>query len=80
MWTERFENAGCLQYRSVFGGPLQDIENVAFFAYASPRRPDDALLGPLQAAGLDPIAVGDCKIARDALAATAEGHAAGMGL
>jgi 2,4-dienoyl-CoA reductase-like NADH-dependent reductase (Old Yellow Enzyme family) len=80
VWTERFENAGCLQYRSVFGGPLQDIENVAFFAYASPRRPDDALLGPLQAAGLDPIAVGDCKIARDALAATAEGHAAGMGL
>jgi hypothetical protein len=78
VWTERFEDDGCLQYRSVFGGPLQDIENVAFFAYASPRRPDDALLGPLQAAGLDPSRVGDCRIARDALAATAEGHAAGM--
>ena len=80
VWTERFENEGCLQYRSVFGGPLQDIENVAFFAYASPRRPDDALLGPLQAAALPLTRVGDCKIARDALAATAEGHAAGMGL
>jgi len=80
VWTERFENEGCLQYRSVFGGPLQDIENVAFFAYASPRRPDDALLGPLQAAALPLTRVGDCKIARDALAATAEGHAAGMEL
>ena len=80
VWTERFENEGCLQYRSVFGGPLQDIENVAFFAYASPRRPNDALLGPLQAAALPLTRVGDCKIARDALAATAEGHAAGMGL
>ena len=80
VWTERFENEGCLQYRSVFGGPLQDIESVAFFAYASPRRPDDALLGPLQAAALPLTRVGDCKIARDALAATAEGHAAGMGL
>ena len=80
VWTERFENESCLQYRSVFGGPLRDIENVAFFAYASPRRPDDALLGPLQAAALPLTRVGDCKIARDALAATAEGHAAGMGL
>ena len=78
VWSEHFENTGCLQYRSVFGGPLQDIENVAFFAYASPRRPDDTLLGPLQAAGLTPSRVGDCKSARDALAATAEGHEAGL--
>jgi hypothetical protein len=78
VWSEHFENTGCLQYRSVFGGPLQDIENVAFFAYASPRRPDDTLLGPLQAAGLTLSRVGDCKSARDALAATAEGHEAGL--
>jgi dimethylglycine catabolism A len=39
VWTERFENEACLQYRSVFGGPLHDIDDVAFFAYASPRRP-----------------------------------------
>ena len=78
VWTERFENEGCLQYRSVFGGPLQDIENVAFFAYASPRRPRDDLRLPLQAAGLPVTLVGDCKIARDALAATSEGHEAGM--
>jgi hypothetical protein len=62
----------------VFGGPLQDIENVAFFAYASPRRPIDDLRQPLLAAGLPVTLVGDCKIARDALAATSEGHEAGM--
>jgi hypothetical protein len=78
VWTERFENEACLQYRSVFGGPLHDIDNVAFFAYASPRRPVNDLHQSLQAAGLKVSLVGDCRIARDALAATAEGHDAGM--
>jgi 2,4-dienoyl-CoA reductase-like NADH-dependent reductase (Old Yellow Enzyme family) len=80
VWTERFETEACLQYQSVFGGPLHDIENVAFFAYASPRQPLDDLRLPLQAAGLPVTLVGDCKIARDALAATAEGHETGMAL
>lgn len=78
VWTERFENEGCLQYRSVFGGPLQDIPDVAFFAYASARRPLNELHQPLLATGVSVTLVGDCRIARDALAATAEGHAAGM--
>jgi hypothetical protein len=78
VWTERFENEGCLQYRSVFGGPLQDIADVAFFAYASARRPLNELHQPLVAAGMSVTLVGDCRIARDALAATAEGHEAGM--
>ena len=78
VWTERFENEACLQYRSVFGGPLQDIDNVAFFAYATPRRPHDELHQGLLAAGLSVSLVGDCKIARDTLSATAEGHEAGM--
>jgi hypothetical protein len=78
VWTERFENEACLQYRSVFGGPLQDIDNVAFFAYATPRRPNDELHQALLAAGLSVTVVGDCKIARDTLSATAEGHEAGM--
>ena len=78
VWTERFENEACLQYRSVFGGPLNDIHEVAFFAYASPRRPHDELHQGLLAAGLSVSLVGDCKIARDTLSATAEGHEAGM--
>ena len=78
VWTERFENEACLQYRSVFGGPLHDIADVAFFAYASPRRPHDELHQGLLAAGLSVRLVGDCKIARDTLSATAEGHEAGM--
>jgi hypothetical protein len=78
VWTERFENEACLQYRSVFGGPLHDIDNVAFFAYATPRRPHDELHQALLAAGLSVSLVGDCKIARDTLSATADGHEAGM--
>ncbi len=78
VWTERFENHACLQYRSVFGGPLHDIENVAFFAYATPRKPKLELHQALLASGLSLTLVGDCKMARDALSATAEGHEAGM--
>ncbi len=78
VWTERFENEACLQYRSVFGGPLHDIHEVAFFAYASPRRPHDELHQGLLAAGLSVRLVGDCQIARDTLSATSEGHEAGM--
>lgn len=80
VWTERFETHACLQYRSVFGGPLHDIENVAFFAYASPRQPDTELHPALLASGLKVTLVGDCKIARDTLSATAEGHEAGMNI
>ena len=78
VWTDRFEDDACLQYRSVFGGPLQDIENVAFFAYAAPRRPNNELHQALLSAGLNVTLVGDCKIARDTLSATTEGHEAGM--
>jgi len=78
VWTDRFEDEACLQYRSVFGGPLQDIENVAFFAFAAPRRPNNELHQALLSAGLNVTLVGDCKIARDTLSATTEGHEAGM--
>jgi hypothetical protein len=40
--------------------------------------PNDELHQGLLAAGLSVSLVGDCKIARDALSATAEGHEAGM--
>lgn len=79
-WTTRFEEDSTLQYRSVFGGALKDIENVAFFAYATPRIPDQILLQPLQQSGVEVHLVGDCKVARGTLEATAEGYAAGMAL
>jgi 2,4-dienoyl-CoA reductase-like NADH-dependent reductase (Old Yellow Enzyme family) len=80
VWTESMEDESRLHYRSVFGGPLQAIEDVAFFSYASPRQPNTALLQPLIDAGLLVHTVGDCKSARDALSATAEGYAVGCAI
>jgi hypothetical protein len=79
-WSDRFENEGRLEYGSVFGGPSSFIDDVAFFAYSTPRTPNDALAAPLRAAGIEVHPVGDCKIARDVLAATTEGSAIGRAL
>ena len=73
---ERFEEAQ-LEYTHVYSGETGVIEDVAFFAYSTPRTPEDALREPLLAAGVELHVVGDCKVARNLLAATAEGHAAG---
>lgn len=77
-WSAAFELEGRLEYASIFGGASRSIEEVSFFAYATPRTPNDALVEPLRAAGLAVHRIGDCKVARDVLAATAEGFAVGM--
>ena len=79
-WTDTFENEATLQYVSIYGGALRGIENVAFFAYSTPRQPNDALATPLRAAGFDVRLIGDCRAARNILAATAEGDAVGRAL
>jgi len=79
-WSDAFENEGRLEYASVFGGAPRSIENVAFFAYAAPRAPNDELAAPLRAAGIEVHCVGDCKVARGVLDATTEGHAIGTTL
>ena len=79
-WTETFETQATLQYVSIYGGALKGIENVAFFAYATPRQPNDELALPLKAAGLNVYLIGECKAARNSLAATAEGDAIGRAL
>ncbi len=76
-WTDAFEQQATLEYTSVYGGPLRGIEHVAFFAYASPRTPDDAMYAPLKDAGIDVRKIGDCRVARNIIAATAEGDAVG---
>ena len=76
-WSDAFEREGKLEYVSVFGGPAQAIENVSFFAYSTPRAPNDALAAPLRAAGIPVQLIGDCKVARGVMEATAEGHAIG---
>lgn len=79
-WTEAFEQEASLEYASVYGGPLRRIENVAFFAYASPRKPDDAMYAPLKNAGVDVRKIGDCRVARNIIAATAEGDEVGRNI
>ncbi len=76
-WTQAFEQDATLAYSSVYGGPLRTIENVAFFSYASPRKPDDELFASLKNAGIDVRKIGDCRVARNIIAATAEGDAVG---
>jgi 2,4-dienoyl-CoA reductase-like NADH-dependent reductase (Old Yellow Enzyme family) len=79
-WTEAFEQEGRLEWANVFTGAGGGIDDVAFFAYATPRAPDVALVEPLRAAGLAVHLVGDCRSARGLMAATAEGHAVGNAL
>ena len=75
-WSDRFED-GQLEYANVYTGKSAVINDVAFFAYSTPRAPDVGLIAPLLDAGVAVHVVGDCRTARGVMAATAEGHAAG---
>lgn len=77
IWSESFENEARLAYANVYTGEERFVDDVAFFAYATPRAPDDGLAAPLRAAGLSVHLVGDAKVARGPMAATAEGYAVG---
>jgi hypothetical protein len=79
-WTDAFEREGRLEYAKVYGGARGSIEEVAFFAYSTPRAPEDALFEPLRSAGVAVHLIGDARVARNAMAATAEGHAVGRSL
>jgi hypothetical protein len=68
---------GTLEYADMITGNVDSIGDVAFFAYATPRTPNDELAAPLRAAGIDVRVVGDCRAPRGLLVATTEGHAAG---
>jgi 2,4-dienoyl-CoA reductase-like NADH-dependent reductase (Old Yellow Enzyme family) len=68
---------GKLAYFNIYTGARSTIDDVAFFAYSTPRAPNIELAGPLRAAGIAVHVVGDCRVARNVMAATAEGHAAG---
>ena len=78
-WTDDFEQ-GRLTYQNVYSGKRDSIDNVAFFAYSTPRAPNVELAAPLREAGLDVRLIGDCRVARDALAATSDGYSAGRSL
>jgi len=71
---------GRLAYVNVYNGDRGTIDDVAFFAWSTPRAPRDELYGPLRESGLDVHCIGDAKCARDVLSATSEGHALGNAL
>ncbi len=71
-WT-----GGTLEYADMITGDVGTIDDVAFFAYSTPRTPNDELAEPLRAAGIDVRLIGDCRAPRGLMVATAEGHAAG---
>ena len=75
-WSEQFED-GRLEIVNVYNGDSRVIDNLAFLAYSTPRAPALDLYQPLVEAGLTPQVIGDCRNARNVLAATSEGHAAG---
>ncbi|MFC0220252.1 FAD-dependent oxidoreductase [Pseudochelatococcus lubricantis] len=78
LWNDRFVDEGVLEYASVFGGRAGEIADVAFFAYATPRRPNLDLAEPLKRKGVDVRLIGDSNVARQLAYATADGHKAGM--
>jgi len=75
-WAGVFHE-GRLEYANVYNGDTGVIPDVAFFAYSTPRVPEDTLAGPLRAAGIETRLVGDCRAPGGLLAATSDGHAAG---
>jgi 2,4-dienoyl-CoA reductase-like NADH-dependent reductase (Old Yellow Enzyme family) len=79
-WTDSFEQEGRLEYANVHSGVRGSVEDVAFFAFSSPRAPEIALRDPLRAAGVEVHMIGDALAARGAMSATAEGAAIGDAL
>jgi len=79
VWSGAIED-GALDCAQVYTGAVTRIEDVAFLAYATPRVPRTALMAPLQAAGVQVIAVGDARSPQGLMEATEQGHAAGKAL
>jgi 2,4-dienoyl-CoA reductase-like NADH-dependent reductase (Old Yellow Enzyme family)/thioredoxin reductase len=77
MADSRFEE-GEVAYANIYNAQRDVIREVALFAYATPRRPDDALAADLRAAGVSVTIIGDAYAPRTVLTATAEGYRAGM--
>lgn len=69
---------GEIRVRNVYTGAHTPIRETALVTYSTPRAPRLELLGPLRALELDVRQIGDCRAPRTVLAATSEGHAAGL--
>lgn len=75
--TDRFEE-GVLEYEHVYTQERNAIEDVAFLSYSTPRAPNVDLVEPLKERGVELHLVGDCRVNRGLMGATADGHKAGL--
>ncbi len=70
--------SGQVKARNIYNGDNVRLADVTLLTYATPRRPRLDLEKPLQQSGLSVSRVGDCLTPRSVLAATSDGHAAGL--
>ena len=70
---DALENAQ-LGIRNVYNGALSHIDDVVAITHASSRVPNDELLAPLKAHGLDVRTIGDSRAPRSLLATTREAY------
>jgi 2,4-dienoyl-CoA reductase-like NADH-dependent reductase (Old Yellow Enzyme family) len=75
-WSEACAE-GRLDIVNIYNGDVLVIGDLALLTYATPRTPNDALVAPLNEAGIQVIPVGDARAPQEMLFATASGHAAG---
>ncbi|MEQ9639752.1 MAG: FAD-dependent oxidoreductase [Alphaproteobacteria bacterium] len=64
---------GRVIWRNAFTGKQSTVDDVALFAYSTPRQANDALAAPLRAAGLEVRLVGDARAPRTLFSAIHEG-------
>ena len=76
LWSNAIAE-GKLELMNIYNGDIVTIDDLALLTYASPRVANDALLAPLQEAGIRVIPVGDARAPQEMLFATASGHEAG---
>ncbi|MDA7595763.1 NAD-binding protein [Luminiphilus sp.] len=66
--------AGRLVMKNVYNDSVSELSDVVTVVHASSRLPNQQLLRPLCANGLEVIAIGDCRAPRSLMAATHEGY------
>jgi hypothetical protein len=60
--------------KNVYNDKVSELSDVVTVVHASSRLPNQYLLKPLRANGLEVIPIGDCRAPRSLMAATHEGY------
>jgi len=68
---------GRLRLTNVWSGAEHWLDEIVAITYSTARAPNDQLLKPLQAAGIEVLTIGDCHAPRSLLASTRQGYQVG---